>query len=227
MCYSDGSFYLEGQVIPTNYVPESGDTFTYGDYRYTRIDKNANCYAGVDEDALDGWCVDVLDQTKITYGEILSGIHGVKVCIADYTFAGCENMVKAPAIPSTIVSIEGAFSGCTSLLTAPDIPDGVVDIRSAFANCTSLVSLRYISGNIQCPGNAFVNCKNLTGTFSFAGENFVADSSDDLAAFEGTEKPITLKGRNGDTTGLWYLAGSNNWDCLVEGGNVHVEGLNP
>lgn len=79
------------------------------------------------------------------------------------TFAGCDKLVTAPKIPSSVTSMQATFSGCTRLAIAPEIPSSVTRMYYTFSNCTSLTTAPVIPSNVTEMGSAFSKCTKLTG----------------------------------------------------------------
>ena len=117
----------------------------------------------------NGWNVFVKDETKTSYGEMLSEVDGVPVVILLQTFSACENMQVAPAIPKSVTSIGyAAFLECSSL-TSIAIPNSVTSIGcDAFSYCSGLTSIT-IPDTVTSIGNcAFEYCLTLT-SITFKG----------------------------------------------------------
>lgn len=107
--YTSGDvIYAAGEDFP---IATVGDIYTYGDYQYCygyswcTTDGSWSHLCG-NERTVDGWAVRVIDDSKTSYGTILTGING-----------------------GDVVSVYGAFYNCTSLTTAPVIPNGIVDME--------------------------------------------------------------------------------------------------
>ncbi len=114
--------------------PQDGDTYEYGDYKYT--------YSTSD----GGWSVAVLDKSKTEYGAILESINGQPVTDMSYTFSDCENLTTAPVIPNTVTNMFFTFKYCP-LTTAPAIPSSVTNMEATFIGCMGL------TGNIEINAN--------------------------------------------------------------------------
>ena len=79
-------------------------------------------------------------------------------------FSGLTNLVKAPAIPNNVTSMQSCFSGCTNLKYPPaSIGTDVTNMNTAFQNCTSLQSAPTIPSNVQNITWCFDGCSALSG----------------------------------------------------------------
>lgn len=157
--------YTAGEEFPESVAV--GDVYKYGDYEY-RYGRRYNSFGGwlnSSEECTDGWGVRVLDNTKTSYGEILTTINDANVESLRYTFGGCVNLLDndLPNIPSTVVEADYAFQSCKSLvnLSSYTIPGTVKRVTFLFQNCTAL---EY--GPILCEGttnfsDAFADCVSL------------------------------------------------------------------
>lgn len=94
----------------------------------------------------------------------VSGLTDMSCC-----FYGCESLIQAPAIPSSVTNMEQCFYGCKSLTQAPVIPNGVTDMRYCFYGCEKItaVTLKCNYNSQQIDGipafnYAFKDCKKLT-----------------------------------------------------------------
>lgn len=109
-----------------------------GDYRYTSFNTTEAK-------------VKVIDNTKSSYGAILSSvtIDGVEYSVTNmrYCFIDCSSLIIAPEIPSGVTSISSCFENCPSLTTAPEIPSSVVNMSSCFWGCTVLEGDIIVSNN--------------------------------------------------------------------------------
>lgn len=145
-----------GESFPD--VPVVGDTYEEGDYKYTYT-------TGASEPVVyvlyKGWTVNVKSKEKIEYGLILLEIAGEPTVNVAGTFANCTSLLKAPAIPSTVLSLDGAFKGCTSLSEAPIIPEGVLRMKYTFYGCSSLSKSPGIPNGVLVMLGTFQNCVSL------------------------------------------------------------------
>ncbi len=94
---------------------------------------------------------------------MVSSINNIPViCIGNYTFKDCKNLVSIK-FPNFITSIGwGAFNGCTAL-TAITIPDHIAFIDGgAFWGCTSLKSVTIPNSVTSIETSVFENCTSLT-----------------------------------------------------------------
>ena len=87
----------------------------------------------------DGWNVDVIDNTKTSYGVIESYIDGIPVLALNSTFQDCMNMKSSPEIPYGIISMSGTYN-VSGLVEAPIIPSTVTMYDSLFSGCTNLAT---------------------------------------------------------------------------------------
>ncbi len=188
--------------MPFPKIPETGDIFrdpiagyeyAYNsevilDLIYTETGSHLVQSFGKDED-LFGWCVTVIDRSQESYGEILSSICGEPVKSMKWCFYRCQNMIEAPEIPASVITLESCFKSCISLLRSPMLPYGLVDISFAFKNASALHSVQPIPATVLTSDWAFAQCVNLTGTIRI---DATLDKVEGL--FWGTEKPITIYG---------------------------------
>ncbi len=179
---SDGIVINEGGAFPS--VVSNGDRYAcavskYDDYTYTY------------EEASGGWTVAVIDKTKEAYDKILESINGKPITSLKNTFDGCESLVIAPEIPTTVTNMFAVFRKCTQLTDASNVvvPSGVTNMYSAFhdckalikapdmsnanrvtnlyyafSGCSSLTDAPMISKSVTNMNSTFKGCKKLTGT---------------------------------------------------------------
>ena len=111
--------------------------------------------------------------------------------IADYAFAGCENLISV-TFPRSITSIGcHAFSGCHGLLRVI-IPTNTTSIAvGAFYECTSLTSIELPASLNELGGSIFAGCTGLTSVIIDDG---VPEISEKM--FDGCNKltSITIPG---------------------------------
>jgi BspA type Leucine rich repeat region (6 copies) len=120
-----------------------GQTYTFGDYEYTRSNNQAHIhrYTG------SGGAV-----------TIPSTINSYPVgSIGDYAFASCISLTSV-TIPNSVTSIGmGAFANCPNLASV-SIPNSVTSIGSdAFSNCPSLASVSIPNSVTSIGSDAFSN----------------------------------------------------------------------
>lgn len=125
------------------------------------------------------------------------------------TFYNCTNLRVAPELPDTITDMYRTFKGCSGLIKAPAIPDGVINLYGTFNGCTNLTTASAIPESVNDMEVTFQNCTSLTGTITI---NATLNYKD--GCFEGTVKPIVLKGTSPNLSELAATA---------ENGNVTVE----
>lgn len=124
-------------------------------------------------ESINGWGVRVIDNSKVTYGEILESINGADITALKSTFHYCSNLTTAPAIPSTVTSLEGAFYGCRSLETYIDsassagdfsgysLPDGTTNMTNTFGYCVLLERSPAIPDNVVEMSGTYASCEKL------------------------------------------------------------------
>ena len=156
----DGAVYKRGSTtldkIPDS--PKKGDTYEEGDYKYT-YSRNKK----VEHPEYYGtmWSVVVNNTGKTEYGEIVSTIAGQPVTNMYKTFAGCNNLIASPNIPSSVTSLLSTFENCTALTVAPTIPSNVTIMQSTFNGCSSLTTAPTIPNNVTDMANTFYYCTSL------------------------------------------------------------------
>lgn len=150
---ADGTAIPAGDPMPATVSPD--DQFITPDYTYVYT---SNWLTG----NTMGWGVTVIDTGKTSYESLRSEINGKPLVGLGLTFMGCSNMVTAPAIPSTVRTLDRAFYGCSALTQAPAIPSGVWNMSQAFASCTSLQASPVIPGGVTNLWKAFYGCESLT-----------------------------------------------------------------
>lgn len=150
----------------TNTFPDTiseGDTYEEEDYIY----KYNQYYSGSSwksDTSQNGWGVRVKDNTKTSYGAIISEIAGQPITNMPYTFQSCTSLTTAPTIPNSVKSMVRTFSGCTSLTTAPAIPNSVTKMYGTFAWCSSLTTAPNMSNasSVTDISYTFYDCTSLT-----------------------------------------------------------------
>lgn len=172
-CWNSGITLTAGQEFPE--ICEEYDAYYYGDYKYVY---NIGIICGHTDikteydDTVVGWAVIAVGRKKV-YGEILESINGEPVVsIGEYKtgptstktggFAFCSNIVVAPKIPNTVVSMYMAFYNCDSLEEVPEIPSSVVSMQNTFSYCTSLTTAPTIPSSVTNMLGAFYGCTSLT-----------------------------------------------------------------
>ena len=112
-----------------------------------------------------GWRVELneeaINEDRAIYGEILSEIDNIPVTSAWETFSGCTSLRKAPAIPESVINMNGTFAFCTSLKEAPSIPEGVKGMYGTFYGCTSLKEAPAIPEGVKDLTFTFTGCTSL------------------------------------------------------------------
>lgn len=115
-------------------------------------------------------------------GVVPASINGLPVVKMWCTFSGKTELVKAPVIPNTVVSLNRTFAFCSNLVEAPVIPLGVTDLNQAFSHDTSLRTAPNIPASVVNMNITFLSCSNLRkapvipssvkyldGTFAYSG----------------------------------------------------------
>ena len=141
---------------------EDGDIVLYGDYEYRyMMDQSmgdgewSEMPFGYFSDPL-GWGVALREEskTKTSVGSICNSLFGESVVSLSGAFVDA-NIVKAPAIPESVVFMRDTFANCAKLETSPEVPSIVEDMSYTYCGCVSLKSapvlpenLRYMDRNI-------------------------------------------------------------------------------
>ena len=161
----------EGSKFPTI---QNKDEYITNDYTYTYYENL---------DGYSGWSAEVNDNSKSSYGKIITSIAGIDVIHCEFddckymvtspvlpetlktmrsTFGGCESLKTSPKIPAGVTNMVETFFGCESLTTAPEIPSGVKDMSETFAWCENLVTAPEIPLSVTDMGATFIGCEKLT-----------------------------------------------------------------
>ncbi len=157
--------YNAGEIVPCSAgigaTTGISDIFYTQDYIYTFNNGGSASKPG------GGWYVNVADKTKTEYEPLYAYIRSRPVLCLNHTFTDCTNLITAPEIPNTVVTMYGAFSGCSSLINAPKIPSSVSlasGLLETFMNCTSLVTPPDLSEatNVKSMEYTFKGCTSLT-----------------------------------------------------------------
>ena len=193
--------YSTWQNLATNniHIPDNFK-FEYGDYKYI----------GVDSGNQNHIRVQVIDKTKVEYGEILSTyINNRKVTNMSSCFANCVSLVNAPIIPSSVTNMYDCFYKCTSLVNAPVIPNGVTFMYGCFMGCTSLVTAPVIPSNVTDMESCFEGCTSLRGDVYIYAGSFSSHSSYSRCFYD-TSHTICLHAMNNNTEECDALASTAN-----------------
>ncbi len=158
----DGGVYYRagGTVIITGEGsfpnrPQENDKYQYGDYVYTYIrEENYDI-------PTFRWKVDIRDNSKESYGPILSTLVGVKIIELDDTFEGCYNLKEIPQLPDDIISMNETFRGCTSLEIIEKLPTSLRVMENTFENCTALKTVNHFPDELISINGAFKGCTAL------------------------------------------------------------------
>ena len=157
-----GEVLAEGDYFPD--MPGRGDVYIAGDYKYCyekAIEIGYTDYGAI-YDYLNNWHVDVLINTKTTYGAILSSIAGQPVTDMYQTFKECPNLIDTPLIPNSITNMNESFAFCTSLKTVNNISTEIKELEYTFWGCTSLKNVPTIPSNVKELYYTFYGCSSLT-----------------------------------------------------------------
>ena len=209
----DGTVLTAGKKFPETCT--AGDKVSYGDYLYGYECVYAKIIDGTDtwhmwkdgfdsgdsgvieSDVFGSWSVMVADQTKSSYGVIVSKINGKPIKALNGTFFGCANMTESPKIPSTITAMPAAYWGCSSLVKAPTIPTNVERIMMSFKDCTSL------------KGDVIINAKLDKSLEWYYSETF-----------SGTVNNINLTGNTPEEDLILIAKLSDNKNITVNGKSI-------
>jgi hypothetical protein len=137
-------------------------------------------YIYIYNEDLGGYEVQCIDETKVEYGAIKTGINEYPtVALKRGAFYGNINLVNAPEIPDTVSTIgDATFNGRTSL-TSIIIPASVEQLDGEnFTFCTSLVSVVFAEGSkLTTIGYATFNgCTSLTSIIIPDSVTYIASS---------------------------------------------------
>lgn len=150
--------YESGEAFPEEVKP--GDVYVYGDYEYRYQCAYEDIWY---TDYTDyNWGVSVWDETKSSYGKMLTSINGKVVDNLIGVYTQCNNMEISPPLPHTAKNMMFAYIYCHSLKEAPVIPDGVTIMTSTFDNCDSLEVAPSIPLSVTDIAGCFIACSNLT-----------------------------------------------------------------
>lgn len=128
------------------------DEFHYGDYVYVFSKKVGKTWT---------WSVNVKNQQKTSYGEILESINNIPVSYIGYAFQNCKNLIETPKIPDSIMNMDYAFAGCESLIKINNLPNNITSLYQTFSNCTSLIEVPKIPNSVTSMVETFFNCRSL------------------------------------------------------------------
>ena len=130
--YMPNTVYNTGDNFPS--TVNDGDVYMFGDYEYRYNEAN---HMGTWGPLNGGWGVDVIDDTKTSYGVILENINGQPVTMLCSTFWNCTKLTSAPKIPNSITNMYYAFRNCPLLTVKPNIHNSVTTVESdIFAGCS-------------------------------------------------------------------------------------------
>lgn len=131
----------------------------------------SNCYNLISVNSLPDTCDGNLLNTFRNCRSLIDGPVLPPNCTAlrsplEYTFAGCTNLVNAPAIPEWVNRLDSTFLECRSLTNIPVIPNSVTSMESTFSSCTSLTDTPTIPSSVSTLAYCFSGCQNLVNIIS-------------------------------------------------------------
>ena len=142
----------------------SGDIRTLVDYTNYETTSTANaCFSSL-----------FMNCSALAYAselKLISNNNKMAASCYGYMFAGCSELISAPALPATTLAescYERMFSGCTRLTSAPELPAEELAVHcyaGMFNTCTSLESAPALPATTlaqSCYLNMFSGCSNLT-----------------------------------------------------------------
>ena len=156
-------------------TPQAGDTYEEGDYTYKYNQHYGYNNRWALDSSQDGWGVRVKDNTKTTYGVIISEIAGQPVTTMSYTFYNCTSLTTAPTIPNSVTDMNYTFKGCASLTTAHAIPNSVTNMLGTFNNCTAITTAPAIPNSVTNMEYTFSGCTSLTTAPDMSNANSVTN----------------------------------------------------
>ncbi len=167
-----GHIYVDGVCACGEALPTDGEQVVVGDYTYTYYTNHAT-------GAPAGWNVVVNDNTLSSYGVIESEVKGLPVTQMYKTFAGCNAMTEAPAIPESVKVLYNTYKNCTALTSAPAIPEGVENMTYTFWGCSALTEAPELPESVKILKGTFYNCTALTSAPD------ISNAEDITQAFDG------------------------------------------
>ena len=209
-------------------APQAGDTYEEGDYIY-KYNEYFYCSSWWSSSSQNGWGVRVKDNSKTSYGEILSEIAGQPVTNVRGTFEKCKELIEAPSFPSNVSRVySNTFEECSKLetvvlpnsitsfdmfafdglmnLTNVTLSNNIIVIyQSAFQDCYKLDNIVIPSGVSRIENDAFRNCKSLKNITIPEGVTSIAWRS----AFYGCSS----------LTDIYYTGTQERWNSIEKGTN--------
>ena len=127
-----------------------------------------------------------------------------------YTFAGQNELVEAPVLPTTLEFGEAIFGGCTALLKAPEIPKGMRFFDAVFGGCTSLTGkIKLHTESVQIGTLLVEDTCNVTllvpkGTETYANcyRSYAASETVKIETYDLEAKPTLTGTQYADVTTL-------------------------
>ena len=165
---ASGEVYNERDVLPDNFEATEETRLETEDYIY-------EVYEIPRGSGNIGWSVEVKDTTKTEYKPLLQYVnkgtlmYGKPLLFLDECFADCTNLISAPEIPDTVISMSKAFSGCSSLQSVGKLPSALTSMDNAFHKCASLTVAPEIPSSVEDVSQAFAECSSLSGTITVNG----------------------------------------------------------
>jgi hypothetical protein len=148
-------------------------------WNYSLIGNDKNSYS------LNKYLGNIIDGKIID--TVPTVINNKPVTVMYYTFFDCKDLIHAPKIPNSIISMFGTFNYCKNLKHVPEIPDKIKYMNFTFDYCINLKQAPNIPNSLIEMQGTFRYCINLTG------EVFISDTLKDITGiFHGTKKNITM-----------------------------------
>lgn len=190
------------------------------DFAYDKYDENGNglsytltseTYVGNGCYALEGTGYKGTDFDNIVIPQYIKAENDEDfkaVTALNYTFIGCEGLVKAPEIPSTVTSMYGTFKNCINLKEASVIPNSVTNLTTCFERCISLLEAPAIPNSVTSIWGTFQWCNSIevapTVPDSVTDMCYAFNACENLKV--GSDIPASIEGSN--AAGAY--AGSDN-----------------
>lgn len=191
-CYIDinGKEYHPGEKMPEAAVGDELHTPVYVYKLGHALARHNTVYGWTlawEEIYDEGWGVRVKDTEQVMYPALLEQLNGYGIINLNYTFENCGKMLGAPAIPASVMYLDGAFYGCKSMVLPPELPDGIISLFDTFSGCESLLKTPYIPEGVVDMTQTFHNCRRLTQVTNLPDSVVVLTT-----AFAGCSSLITV-----------------------------------